>query len=549
VKTDRHRERALEFLERAELFRLGRLPTEQPHPATGELSRWARDDLPRAIAVLKRVDLEALAVLSRAAWAVDRLALAVRRTLEGGHRVYLCGCGATGRRSLAVEYLWRAQHHGNDDVVSFMAGGDVALVHSLEGFEDVPEYGARHLEQLEFRNGDLLISSTEGGETPYVIGATERAARLSDNRPFFLYCNDSTTLGREVERFRRIRRNPRVRKMCLPVGPMALAGSTRMQASTVLQFAVGQALLHPDEHASDAIARYIDRVTRTDFTPLVDFVVGESEIYRDRHRIAYEAGDYGITVFTDTTERAPTFSLAPFDHSRSPDPPRSLCYVYLDDTRDPAEAWTRLLNRSPRPLDWPEADTRTTVEYLQGFDFSPAALERRSSRTPGSIHHRFSIRPSRAGIELRLGGRVLDLPVAGHPALQRHLLLKQMLNIHSTLVMGRLGRYEGNLMTWVSPSNGKLVDRATRYVRHLLACAGCNGRSYEEVVHRLFRETDRLRPGESVVVRTFRSLMAEGTGANGGRVASQSSSAASASKASAPPASETQRPRASNRCG
>ena len=36
----------------------------------------------------------------------------------------------------------------------------------------------------------------------------------------------------------------------------------------------------------------------------------------------------------------------------------------------------------------------------------------------------------------------------GAPPLFQHLLLKQLLNIHSTLVMGRLGRYKGNLMTW-----------------------------------------------------------------------------------------------------
>ena len=46
---------------------------------------------------------------------------------------------------------------------SFMAGGDIALVHSLEGFEDYPEYGARHLRQLGFSENDLFIGVTEGG--------------------------------------------------------------------------------------------------------------------------------------------------------------------------------------------------------------------------------------------------------------------------------------------------------------------------------------------------------------------------------------------------
>ena len=54
----------------------------------------------------------------------------------------------------------------------------------------------------------------------------------------------------------------------------------------------------------------------------------------------------------------------------------------------------------------------------------------------------------------------------------------------------------------------KLVDRAARCVKHLLANAGRPERPYEEIVRRLFAEMDLTRPGESVVLRTFRSLTA-----------------------------------------
>jgi N-acetylmuramic acid 6-phosphate etherase len=110
-------------------------------------------------------------------------------------------------------------------------------------------------------------------------------------------------------------------------------------------------------------------------------------------------------------------------------------------------------------------------------------------------------------VAFRLADLVHELPLEGAPPLFQHLLLKQLLNIHSTLVMGRLGRYEGNLMTWVTPSNRKLIDRATRYVKHLLADAGRSGATYEEVVHRLFAVMRTTPPGESVVLGTFRSLL------------------------------------------
>lgn len=48
--------------------------------------------------------------------------------------------------------------------------------------------------------------------------------------------------------------------------------------------------------------------------------------------------------------------------------------------------------------------------------------------------------------------------------LSEHSVLKVLLNSLSTLVMGRLGRYYSNIMTYVKPTNYKLIDRAARYV-------------------------------------------------------------------------------------
>lgn len=512
MRNNNPQQRALEFLRVSHLYRLGVLPTEQPHNDTRGLSEWAQNDLPRAVSVLKRIDLRALETLEKYAADSDRLADAVQATLARGRRVYLCGCGATGRLSLSLEFLWRHKHPGNDQVRSFMAGGDVALVEALEGFEDHPAYGARHLREMGFADGDLLVSCTEGGETPYVIGATEEAARISSNPPYFLYCNADSVLSRHVERFRRVYDNPKINRVCLDVGPMALTGSTRMQASTVLQLVVGLALLHPEQPARDSIVAFKSSVRETDFSFLTGLIEKESEIYSSGHHVTYRVKDYGITVLTDTTERAPTFSLVPFDQLNEQRAQYSLCYVSLEDATDPATAWTQLLNRRPRSLEWSEVDPRTTSDYLYQFDFSIHALERRRSRIPDKTHHEFRIGKSRAGIGLSLSGLAHEVTANGLPELFQHLLLKQMLNIHSTLVMGRLGRYKNNLMTWVSPTNCKLVDRATRYVKQLLAGAGRTSPRYDEIVRRLFAEMDVTQPGESVVLRTYRSLLRDRTG-------------------------------------
>lgn len=501
------RQRALEYLRESHLYRLGILSTERPHPDTRDLSHWAQQDPSKAVAVLKGIDVRAIEKLENYVVELEQLADQIQLTLEQGRRIFLCGCGATGRLSLSLEFLWR-QKFGNRDLVrSFMAGGDVALVHALEGFEDHPAYGARHLEEMGFRNGDLLISCTEGGETPYVIGATERAARISSNSPYFLYCNANSVLAKYVERFQRVYHNPNINKICLYVGPMALAGSTRMQASTVLQMAVGAALLHPGAPIRELMVEFARRVRETNFAFLTNFIHKEAEIYAQGDYITYRVSDYGITVLTDTTERAPTFSLIPFDQLKEKQPKYSLCYVSLDDAKTPGEAWHQLLKRSPRPLNWPEVDPRTTAAYLQDFDFSAGARDRRQQQIPEGVHHEFRIASTPDGLRFQLANLSQTISVNNMPDLFQHLMLKQMLNIHSTLVMGRLGRFKNNIMTWVSPTNGKLVDRAARYVKHLLVGAGRLDQQYDDIVRQLFTELEEMEPGESVVLRTYQTLL------------------------------------------
>lgn len=500
-----HRD-VLEFLQTAHLFRLGHLPTEQPHPGTRELSWWARHDLERAISVLHGVDVEALGTLERRAEAIDELGRSLEEVLKGEGRVFLCGCGATGRLALTVESLWRRRHGADDRVIAFTAGGDVALVHALERFEDQSEWGGDHLRQLGFTEGDVLVACSEGGETPFVLGAVEAAAKASTHKPWLLFCNPESALSPGIERFRRVRENPRVRAMCLDVGPMALAGSTRMQASTALQLAVGIALLHPGEPAREILSHYREHVIGTDFAFLAPFIEAESAAYAAGNRVSYRVREFGITVFTDTTERAPTFSLVPFDQLLERRDMHSLCYIALDDATSKEEAWRLLLNRAPRPLEWPEVDPRTSAGYLAAFDFSPRALERRRALIPEAAHAEFAIAGTDQGIELNFDGLEHTLPAEGLADLLRHTLLKQALNIHSTVTMGRLGRYEGNLMTWVRPTNGKLVDRSARYVQHLLERAGRFDLGYEDVVRQLFVEMERSAPDEPVVLRTFRTL-------------------------------------------
>ena len=456
-------QRVNEYLLNADKYKLGILPTEQPHPRTKKLSTLANDNLLEAIRILKSIDLEAIDKLIEQVDRLEKLKSDIQICLNDGGRIFICGCGATGRLALNLEYLALQNHkEWENKIVSFMAGGDVALVHSLEGFEDFPDYGARHLSDLQFSEKDLLISVTEGGETPFVIGATQEALRKSKVSPYFLYCNPDEVLVKNVQRSKDIILNKDIKKINLSVGPMALSGSTRMQASTVLMAGVGSALF--SECIQTDLRRWKESYQACSLESLKNFIELESDIYIQSEEVLYCVRDLGLPVFTDTTERSPTFNLKAFENKSCSE--HSLCYIYFDHISTAVKSWEKLLGRSPRPLNWPEVTPQATPEYLNSFCFDRTTLERRNDQTRQWV---FRIERSNTGFRFVLKSERNNFNFENQGELFLHLNLKMILNIHSTLVMGRMSRYQGNLMTWVNPTNGKLIDRAVRYIRILLA--------------------------------------------------------------------------------
>ena len=500
------REKAASFLKISSQFRLGDLDTEKPHPETTELSSLAKNNLPAAIAILKDIDINALQVINDQKDNISRMKKDIEQTLLNGHRVFLAGCGSTGRLSLVLEVLWRKEKKDTryeNSVISFMAGGDTALIKSIEGFEDYPEYAVKQLKELGFTGGDLLISCTEGGETPYVIGAAESAATISTNQPYFLYCNPDEILDGLTERTTHILRNISVKRINLHAGPMALSGSTRMQASTILMYAVGLALLNAfnDCDIKSDVNRFIDHIRGTDYSFLTSYINKEYLLYQTCYYLVYATyEDLGITILTDTTERSPTFTLHPFENFLYPESEPSLVYLCLPSASDSASAWKILLSRDPRPLDWKEFPV-TSRNHLYGFDFSKEGLEKRKQKIKPSGIDIFEISRKSGNLRFELQGEVRSVNIENLSLLNQHLLLKMMLNIHSTLVMGKLGRYESNLMTYVTPGNYKLIDRAARYAGILLERKGISV-SYEKIVYALFEEMEKGTGTRSLVLDT-----------------------------------------------
>jgi len=554
-------EKAKKFLTEDQAFRLGQLLTESFHPKTRNLSQVASTDLPAAIRMLQSVDKEippAIDKVLRQPIFAD-LVETLLAALQSGNRIYFTGCGATGRLSILLEAAWRRFWRQNPDIsakmpemhdrtISVMAGGDFALIKSVEGFEDFPSFGRRQLREAGVESGDVVVAITEGGETPFVIGTAWQALEAGA-KVFFIYNNPTETLRTHVQRSREIIDDPRIKKLDLTTGPMAITGSTRMQATTAELLIVGAALeialirLLADHFPDQKLAKLgLHRRNAADYGNLFATLLNElsspaavdamaratqfeENIYRQHGLITYITDSALLDVLTDTTERSPTFMLPPFrksDDSRSPQP-----WAFVKHPLYPTQrTWREMLQREPRGLNWgaevykelnappalkanpPRLDNSEIQKFQIGSEPDTTRTEaldsalvviavgRQTSDCLATTLQKFA--PAyRKNAAITIGATApdnadeafeFDCQLPPSPLrLWHHLAVKLVLNTISTATMVRMGRVIGNAMVWLSPSNKKLIDRGCRLI------AQQTGSTYENAcieLHKAIAETE-----------------------------------------------------------
>src|SRR5271168_2021570 len=142
--------RSEDFLRVADQFKLGTLVTESSHPSTAMLGEVARTDVRRALDMLFQAERGVLEAYGRFAKSGRAVAIkeSMLQALRQGGRIFFTGCGSTGRLSILLDSIWREfwqqQSAGGlfsvgdfeTRTFSVMAGGDYALIKSVEGFED-----------------------------------------------------------------------------------------------------------------------------------------------------------------------------------------------------------------------------------------------------------------------------------------------------------------------------------------------------------------------------------------------------------------------------
>src|SRR5450432_3824444 len=374
------RARSEDFLKISGQFKLGALVTESSHPVTANLGDVAKQDIAAALKLLFDVDDDVLRKFREfveSGRAVE-IKETILRSVKNGGRIFFTGCGSTGRLSILLDSVWRSfwqnlkELNWQNRTFSVMAGGDYALIKSVEGFEDFTAFGKKQISDLGVSSKDVVFAITEGGETSFVIG-TAWAGVAAGAKVYFVYNNPDDVLCKTVGRSREVIEDARIEKINLKTGPMAITGSTRMQATsiqlcvmlTILEMVVCD-LIELD--SADVPQKFLDQLTEMQaslkspelLAQLAKFVALEESVYRGGHKNNYFADRFGIDVLTDTTERSPTYCTPPFRKFDDERAAESWAFLFLPEDWTDA-AWQNIWKRKPRCVEWKEPEIRALV--------------------------------------------------------------------------------------------------------------------------------------------------------------------------------------------
>ena len=199
-------------------YRTDMLTTETKNPRTGLVDPA---DTPALLRLMNEEDrLVPLAVEAELPHIAEAVELAVSALAHNGRVIYV-GAGTSGRLGVLDASECPPTFGVPPTLVQgFIAGGDIALRHAVEGAEDDPEAGTALMDTLGVGEDDLVIGISASGSARYVIGAVARAKALGAATAAIVN-NIGTRLGACAD-------------ICIApvVGPEVIAGSTRMKCGT-----------------------------------------------------------------------------------------------------------------------------------------------------------------------------------------------------------------------------------------------------------------------------------------------------------------------------
>ncbi|MDT0595359.1 N-acetylmuramic acid 6-phosphate etherase [Glaciecola petra] len=197
---------------------LDSLVSEGRNPHTMNLDTLSNSDL---LTVINQEDQKVALAVEKALPQITQAVDFAYESLKNGGRLIYIGAGTSGRLGVLDAVECRPTFSVPDElVVGLIAGGESALIHSVEGAEDNPLAGKSDLANIALSAKDIVIGIAASGRTPYVIGALEYANQTGCHT-VSLVCNPNSPMLDVCDV-----------GICAEVGPECLTGSTRMKSGT-----------------------------------------------------------------------------------------------------------------------------------------------------------------------------------------------------------------------------------------------------------------------------------------------------------------------------
>src|SRR4051795_946238 len=131
------------------------MQTERPSPRFTDIDLWEPSDVLEAMI---GGQFAAVAAVRAALPSIERASLGIEQRLRGNGRLVYAGAGTSGR--LAVQdgaELMPTFSWPRDRLLLLIAGGEEALLQSIEGAEDESEQAIRLVQQHRLSAKDILI--------------------------------------------------------------------------------------------------------------------------------------------------------------------------------------------------------------------------------------------------------------------------------------------------------------------------------------------------------------------------------------------------------
>lgn len=192
--------------------------TEKSNPKTKNIDLMKTSEI---VATINNEDKKAAKAVEKALPEIAKAVDIISQSFLNGGRLAYFGAGTSGRLGvLDASECWPTFSAPDGMITGFIAGGDYALKHSIEGAEDDKDEALKHIKEFKPTKKDVVVGISASGNPNYVLTALTEAKKKG-----------AKTIG--------ITSNPKAKlkdiadvTITTVVGPEAITGSSRMKSGT-----------------------------------------------------------------------------------------------------------------------------------------------------------------------------------------------------------------------------------------------------------------------------------------------------------------------------